>query len=100
MQPLLHVRDLTVCYHSDDGQPIVAVNEASFNIAPGEAVGLLGESGCGKTTLGLTLLGLLPASGYVRSGSITFMENDLLSLRERQLQRVINNNFAAGERPE
>jgi oligopeptide/dipeptide ABC transporter ATP-binding protein len=88
MQPLLHVRDLTVCYHSGDRQPIVAVNELSFDIARGEAVGLLGESGCGKTTLGLTVLRLLPVSGYVKSGSITLMDNDLLALRERELQRV------------
>jgi oligopeptide/dipeptide ABC transporter ATP-binding protein len=88
MRPLLQVRDLTVCYHSNDRRPIIAVNELSFDIAPGEAVGLLGESGCGKTTLGLTLLGLLPISGSVSSGSITFMESDLLQLRERQLQRV------------
>lgn len=88
MQPLLHVRDLTVCYGSDDRRPIVAVDGLSLDIAAGEAVGLLGESGCGKTTLGLTLLGLLPGAGYVRSGSVNFMEIDLLSLRERHLQRI------------
>jgi peptide/nickel transport system ATP-binding protein len=88
MQPLLQVRDLAVCYHSDDHRPIMAVDGLSFDIFPGEAVGLLGESGCGKTTLGLTLLGLLPGAGYVRSGSIKFVEIDLLSLGERQLQRV------------
>lgn len=88
MQPLLQVRDLAVCYRPDDGQPIVAVDELSFDIAPGEAVGLLGESGCGKTTLGLTMLGLLPETGYVRSGSIAFMETDLLTLRERELQKI------------
>jgi peptide/nickel transport system ATP-binding protein len=88
MQPLLHVRDLTVCYGSDDRRPIVAVDELSFDVAAGETVGLLGESGCGKTTLGLALLGLLPGAGYVRSGLVNFMETDLLSLRERHLQRI------------
>ena len=88
MQPLLQVRDLAVCYGSDNRRPIVAVDGLSFDIATGEAVGLLGESGCGKTTLGLTLLGLLPRSGYVRSGSITYMGRNLLVLRERQLQAI------------
>src|SRR5215470_1403675 len=88
MQPLLQVRDLAVCYRSDDGQKIMAVDELNFDIAPGEALGLLGESGCGKTTLGLTVLGLLPQTAYIRSGSIILVETDLLTLRERELQRI------------
>ena len=88
MQPLLDVRDLTVGYCSDEGPPSVAVDDLSFDIAVGEAVGLLGESGCGKTTLGLTLLGLLPTAGRVARGSVIFRETDLLTLRERELQKI------------
>jgi oligopeptide/dipeptide ABC transporter ATP-binding protein len=88
MQPLLQVRNLAVCYRLDNRCPIVAINELSFDIAAGEAVGLLGESGCGKTTLTLTILGLLPRAGYVRSGSITLKEVNLLSLHDRQLQKI------------
>ena len=88
MQPLLQVRDLAVCYGSGDRRPIVAVDGLSFDLAAGEAVGLLGESGCGKTTLGLTLLGLLPGAGYVRSGAVNFMEVDLLRMGEREVQKM------------
>jgi oligopeptide/dipeptide ABC transporter ATP-binding protein len=88
MEPLLQVRDLAVCYHADDRRPTMAVDDLSFDVFPGEAAGLLGESGCGKTTLGLTLLGLLPGTGYVRSGSIIFADINLLTLRERQLRKV------------
>jgi peptide/nickel transport system ATP-binding protein len=88
MQPLLQVRDLSVGYCSDGGRRSVAVDDLTFDIAAGEAVGLLGESGCGKTTLGLTLLGLLPTAGRVASGSVIFRETDLLTLKERELQKV------------
>jgi oligopeptide/dipeptide ABC transporter ATP-binding protein len=88
LEPLLQVRDLAVCYQSGDRRPVMAVDGLSFDICPGEAVGVLGESGCGKTTLGRTVVGLLPISGHVKSGSITLMDNDLLALSERQLQRI------------
>jgi oligopeptide/dipeptide ABC transporter ATP-binding protein len=88
MELLLQVRDLAVGYWSDGGRTSVAVDDLSFDIAAGEAVGLLGESGCGKTTLGLTLLRLLPRAGYVRSGSVTFMGIDLQALCERELQKI------------
>lgn len=88
MQSLLQVRGLSVSYCSDHCRPTVAVDDLSFDVAESEAVGLFGESGCGKTTLGLTLLGLLPRTGYVRAGSIRLMQIDLLCLRERQLQKI------------
>jgi oligopeptide/dipeptide ABC transporter ATP-binding protein len=87
MQPLLQVRNLTLVYGSDR-QPVPAVTDLSFDVAAGEAVGLLGESGCGKTTLGLALLRLLPAAGRVARGSIVFSGTDLLTLGERELERI------------
>jgi peptide/nickel transport system ATP-binding protein len=88
MEPLLQVHNLTVGYGRDGARRLLAVRDMSFGIAPGEAVGLLGESGCGKTTLALSLLRLLPPSGRVLGGSIIFRGTDLLRLRERELQRV------------
>jgi oligopeptide/dipeptide ABC transporter ATP-binding protein len=88
MQPLLQVRDLAIGYARDGRQQGIAIDGLSFDIAAGEAVGLLGESGCGKTTLGLALLRLLPKGGSVLRGTITFRETDLLTLSERDLRKV------------
>ena len=88
MEALLQVRDLTVAYCPNKSQRITAVNNVSFDIAPGEAVGVLGESGCGKTTLALSLLRLLPQTGRTLRGSILFGGRNLLELEERELQKV------------
>jgi oligopeptide/dipeptide ABC transporter ATP-binding protein len=87
MQPVLQVCDLTVVYGSDR-QLVPAVDGVTFDIAAGGAVGLLGESGCGKTTLGLSLLRLLPAAVRVTGGSVTFDGTDLLNLPERELESI------------
>jgi ABC-type glutathione transport system ATPase component len=83
-EPLLQVRDLTVELAS--GRNIVS--DVSFQIEPGAIVGLFGESGCGKTTLALALLNLLPAPHYRVRGSIRLQNRELLSLSDRQLERV------------
>lgn len=85
---LLAVRSLTVTFSSDGIPDIPAVVDASFQIASGEAVGLLGESGCGKTTTALAILQLLPARGRVREGSIQFRGRELLALTEREMEKV------------
>jgi peptide/nickel transport system ATP-binding protein len=88
LQPLLQVNDLTVVYRTRDGGQTTALDGATFEVAAGEAVGLLGESGCGKTTLGLALLGLLPPAGVVARGSAFFCGHNLIGLGENELQKV------------
>ena len=83
--PLLEVDNLTVQY-CPQGPPEIA--SVSFSIAPGEVVGLAGESGCGKTTLALSLLRLLPAAARVLTGSIRFRGQELTTMSERQLERI------------
>jgi peptide/nickel transport system ATP-binding protein len=87
-QPLLQVRDLAVIYALDGTRRVAAIEGLSLDIAAAEAVGLLGESGCGKTTLGLSLLGLLPAAGRVVDGAVVFQGTNLLALGEPQLQKI------------
>jgi len=91
MEPILSVRDLVVEYRTSVG-PIRAVRGVSFDLYPNECLALVGESGCGKTTLGLALLRLLPKLGYTPSGSVTYRRRDgevvdLLRLGREQLRR-------------
>ena len=90
---LLSVRDLEVRFWT--GRGIVhAVNGVSFEVRPGETLGIVGESGCGKSVTALALLGLLPRAGRVRSGTAQFDGRDLLRLNQRALRRVRGRQIA------
>jgi peptide/nickel transport system ATP-binding protein len=84
-QPLVQVRNLTIQLGSTSA---AVVDQVSFDIGPGETVALLGESGCGKTTLALALTRLLPQTARAVSGSIRFRGRDLLQIDECELQKV------------
>ncbi|MBW8873937.1 MAG: ABC transporter ATP-binding protein [Acidobacteria bacterium] len=84
----LEVRDLAVCYRGARGEWVPAVAEIGFAIGAGEALGLLGESGCGKTTTALAIPGLLPANGRVVRGSVRLAGRELVGLAERELEGV------------
>ncbi len=83
--PLLDVDNLSIAYHTRSG-PVTAVDNVSFRLERGRFLGIVGESGCGKTTIGMSLLGLLPENGFVRSGRIRFEGTDLLALSKKELQ--------------
>jgi ABC-type glutathione transport system ATPase component len=87
LEPLLRTENLTVVFNPDGGEPVTALNDVCLKIAPGEVLGVLGESGSGKTSLGLSLLSLLPKTG-MSSGSIRYRGRELLGLSEHQLQSV------------
>ena len=86
-EPLLSVENLRVQFWTSRGT-VYAVNGISFAIAPGETLGIVGESGCGKSVTSLALLGLLPRTGRVPTGTATFGDRDLLRLRDRELRKV------------
>ncbi len=77
--PILRVRDLTIEFASEQG-PLRAVDHVSFDLRRGETLGLVGESGCGKTTTVLGLLRLLPPGGMIVDGSVWFDGDDLVGL--------------------
>ena len=91
--PLLAVEDLRVHFWTGGGT-VHAVNGISFEIGPGETLGIVGESGCGKSVTALALLGLLPRAGRVRSGAARFDGRDLLRLSQRALRRVRGRQIA------
>lgn len=81
--PLLEVRDLSVELQTHRG-PALAVRDASFTLERGESVGLVGESGCGKSITAMALMGLLPEGARV-SGSILFDGQQLVGRTEREM---------------
>lgn len=87
-QPVLEVEDLTVQYESND-ETITAVSNASFTIQEGEYFGLIGESGCGKSTIAKAIIGGLDQNGRVASGSIRYRGNEIQDLTERELNEEI-----------
>ena len=92
-QPLLSVEDLRVQFWTERGT-VYAVNGVSFDIAPGETLGIVGESGCGKSVTSLALLGILPRAGTVTSGTAMLGDRDLLRLSDRELRRIRGRDVA------
>lgn len=87
-EPLLDIRNLTVEFDTDDGV-VHAVNDVSFSIFPGEAVGLVGESGCGKSVSAMSIPRLVPSPpGRTVSGTIRFAGEELLSLPIKRLREL------------
>ena len=84
---LLEVDDLSIGYQTSKGY-LNAIDGVSFDVELGRSLGFVGESGCGKTTLGMSLMGLLPPNGSVQSGRILFEGEDLLQKTEAELRNI------------
>jgi len=83
---LLEVQNLSIHYVNDEGKPPArAVENVSFTLERGELIGLVGESGCGKTTMMLALLRLLPAAGQIVDGRVFFNGKELTALSEEEM---------------
>ncbi len=85
---LLDINNLQVNYRVDDGREVQAVDDVSFSMEPGETFGLVGESGCGKTTLAKAIIRLLDANGYVAGGEIRFKDQDLAEIPDQEIRDV------------
>ena len=87
-EKLLEIKDLRIEYVTE-GVAVQAVNGISFSIEAGQSMGLVGETGAGKTTTALSILRLLPKyTAKVRSGSITFAGEDIMSLSEAEMRKI------------
>ncbi|MGI6783310.1 MAG: ABC transporter ATP-binding protein [Aminivibrio sp.] len=94
MKNLLEVSDLSVEYRTYEGT-VAAVNGLGFSLAPGRTLGLVGESGAGKTTTALAVMGLVPSPpGVITSGEINFAGRNLLSLPEREMKKIRGNRIS------
>ena len=85
---ILEVHDLEIRYVTDE-ETVQAVNDITFSLERGESIGLVGETGAGKTTTALGIMGLVPdPPGEIVKGSILFEGEDLLKLSEKQMRRI------------
>jgi oligopeptide/dipeptide ABC transporter ATP-binding protein len=95
MTPLLEVSDLRTHFTSFGGTRVVkAVDGISFTLNEGETLGLIGESGCGKTTTCLSIVGLLPTAARVVGGRITFSGQELTEKTSREMRRIRGRSIA------
>jgi peptide/nickel transport system ATP-binding protein len=86
-EALLSVRDLSIAFH-DGSEWLQVLTDVSFTVMPGETVGVVGESGCGKSLTALSILGLLPRRGCRRTGQIMFEGRDLVRFGEADMRKV------------
>jgi peptide/nickel transport system ATP-binding protein len=94
VRPLLAVEDLRVVFADDFGRRTEAVAGVKFALAAGGALGIVGESGCGKSVTALAIMGLLAGSGANISGSVVFEGRELTTLPEREMRDVRGDRLA------
>ncbi len=94
MAPLLEVRDLQTHFHTQDGV-VKAVDRVSFFVDRGETLGIVGESGCGKSVTSLSIMRLIPSPpGKIAGGQILFDGEDLLQQSEERMRQIRGNRIA------
>ncbi|MFW5791614.1 MAG: ABC transporter ATP-binding protein [Desulfohalobiaceae bacterium] len=89
---LLQVQDLTVRFRLRRGD-LTAVNNVSFTLEPGERMGVVGESGAGKSVMGFSLINLISKPGYIHSGSIRFEGRELVGLDDDHMRAIRGNRI-------
>jgi oligopeptide/dipeptide ABC transporter ATP-binding protein len=91
--PILQVKDLRTQFFTDDGV-VQAVDGVSFDLAPGETLGIVGESGCGKSVTALSILRLIQEPGRIVGGEILFRGDDLLKLGDDEIREIRGKDIA------
>ena len=91
--PLLEVKDLRIEFRAK-AETVVAVPALSFHVRPGESYGLVGESGCGKSTTAMAIMGYLGATGVVAAGSIRFEGEELVGASQKALRAIRGRRIA------
>jgi len=91
---LLSVRDLRVVFQRRGRRPVHAVDGISLDVEPGRTIGVVGESGCGKSVTSLAILGLLPKRGVQVSGSVRFAGRELFKLSDQELREIRGRELA------
>jgi len=87
MDTVLEIKNLGMSYDTTEGS-VSAVDNVSFRIMSGEAMGLVGESGCGKTSLGMCIMKLLPENAKITNGEIIFDGEDIVPKTEDEMRMI------------
>lgn len=93
MSALLEIKNLSTAFRTDYGE-VVAIDDVSFTIKPGETLGIVGESGCGKSVTSLSIMRLLGEKGRIRNGQILFQNRDLVQLSEAEMRHIRGNEIS------
>lgn len=93
LQNILEVKDLQTVFRTTRGE-ITSVEDVSFSIKPGETLGIVGESGCGKSVTSLSIMGLLGKNGRVKKGEIRFIGEDLTKLSKDAVRKYRGNEIS------
>src|SRR5205814_8519053 len=92
--PLIEIEGLRVVFHSDDGRAMHAVDRVDLSVARGATLGIVGESGCGKSVTSLAIMGLLSKQSTEVEGAIRFDGFDLLHVPDQTLRDLRGNRLA------
>jgi peptide/nickel transport system ATP-binding protein len=92
-ESLLDIEQLQVTFKTDDGE-VVSIDDVSFHLREGETIGIVGESGCGKSVTSLSIMGLLGQKGRVSKGKIQFDGKNLVKLSEYEKRKIRGNDIS------
>ncbi|MGZ3712126.1 MAG: ABC transporter ATP-binding protein [Bdellovibrionota bacterium] len=92
--PVLEVKNLRTSFRTENGE-LTAVDDVSFSVAPGKTIGIVGESGCGKSVTSLSIMGLIPSPpGRISGGQILFKGKDLVKLSSGEMRKIRGNDIS------
>jgi peptide/nickel transport system ATP-binding protein len=90
---IIEVENLQTAFMADKGE-LISVDEVTFNLEPGETIGIVGESGCGKSVTSLSIMRLLGKNGYIKNGSVKMNGKELNKLTEAEMRQVRGNQIS------
>ena len=93
VKPLLSVEEVDVALQLPEGE-FNALERISFSVYPNEVVGIVGESGCGKSLTSQAIMGILPKNATIKQGKIIFQDDELTALSQKQWQQIRGKNFS------
>lgn len=93
MENLLEVKDLKTYFYTSNGI-VKAVDGVSFNVKPGKTLGIVGESGCGKSITSMSILKLIEKPGKIVEGSITFDNKNIVGMEDKEIREIRGNDIS------